>query len=249
MWAASDQALAMESDSMLSRQHLGWRARLELELGHEEAGKRYLSRYLARLKSRGFGRDAETGIAVLDLAALARVTSDRKLLEFVRTVAASAITPGQENLAGGAGYSFACAGLALAATLLGDRELAGRLRLYYAEHDERWTPGMHPATLRLRGLLDLTLGNAVAAVAELEQALRDYEAQRPGPNVAWVCSELAEALLARAMPGDTQRAADLLQEGLAMATTLGMVPLQERFHQLTSRVPGPARRMKGRGQR
>ena len=249
MWAASDQALSMESDSMLSRQHLGWRARLELELGNEENGRRYLSRYLAGLKAKGFGRDAETGIAVLDLASIARLTPGRELLELVRTAAAFFIPPGQGNLTEGAGYGFAWAGLALAAPLLGDRELAGRLRRYFAEHDEAWTPGLHASTMRRRGLLDLALGDADAAVGELEQTLIDYAAQRPGPNVAWICSELAEALLARAMPGDAQRAADLLKEGLAMATTLGMVPLQERFHQLASRVPVPARRMKGRGQR
>lgn len=216
-------------------------------MGHAQLGKRYLSRYISGLKSKGFGRDVETSIAVLELGCIAKVEPDRELLEFARTLAASVIPPGQENLPEGAGYSFICAGLGLAATLLGDRELAGRLRRYHAEHDEFWTPGVHPTRRRLLGLLDLTLGNHDAAVGELEQTLADYAAQQPGPNPAWILSELAEALLARGRQGDVARATELLHEGLAMATTLGMVPLQDRYRSLAARIPAPSRRQPRRG--
>jgi hypothetical protein len=91
--------------------------------------------------------------------------------------------------------------------------------------------------MRLLGLLDLTLGDADAAVEELEQALVDYAPFRPGPEVAWIISELAEALLARAREGDPGRAAVILEEGLAMAAKMGMVPLQARYRQLAARVP------------
>jgi hypothetical protein len=89
-------------------------------------------------------------------------------------------------------------------------------------------------------MLDVTLGDAEAAVQELEQALGDYEAQRPGPNYAWTTSQLAEALLARGRQGDRKRAAALLRDSLVMATSLGMVPLQQRCRRMAARAPAAA---------
>jgi DNA-binding SARP family transcriptional activator len=240
--AASDQALTVESDSLVFRQLLAQRARLELELGNTEVGNRYLDRYIAELKRRGFGQDLETSIAIQELSQIARLTGERELLDLARTAAAAFIPPGRENQTQTAGWDFAQTGLVLESLVRGDCETLRGLRQWFVDHRMNWIPGMEGLTrTRLLGLIDLTLGDAGAAVGELEQAMIDYAAQRPGPNVAWICSELAEALLARATEGDAARAATLLQEGLAMATILGMVPLQERCRSLMVRVPALAK--------
>jgi hypothetical protein len=247
MRAASDQGLAVESHSWLFVHNLATRACLEFELGNVESGNWYLGRYLTDLKGRGFGHDLETCIAVQELAGIARLTGDRQFADMARAAAAAVIAPGQEGTARGALLFIVRSGLAIVTALQGDRETAGRLRPWYAAHHEDWNPGLEPTRPRLVGLLDLTLGNSDAAVGEFEQALVDYSTQRPGPSVAWICSELAEALLARAKAGDTQRAIGLLKEGLAMATTLGMVPLQERYRQLAERIRAPVLRRSRRG--
>jgi DNA-binding SARP family transcriptional activator len=246
---ASEQALAVENETPAFLQQLAIRARLELELGNREAGGRFLSRYLAGLNRRGFGHDGATGQAVHELAQLARLTGDRELLETARAAAAAIIPPGEEHL-----YRnwygptvHAPFGLAMAAALLGDRGAAGRLRQFLAPMRGWWIPSNGPTRTRLLGLLDLTLGDADAAAGELEQALGECAAQRPGPNVAWICSELAEALLARGKEGDLPRAARLLDEGLAMAKALAMVPLMERYRTLAARLPAPARPRTRRG--
>jgi hypothetical protein len=242
MRTANDQALAVVSDSLLFRQHLAKRANLELEVGNRELGNQYLSRYLAELKVKGFGYDVETSFAVHEFANMARLTGDRELLDLARTAAAAIIPPGQEHLTTRGGRlapNRARLGLALAAYLQGDRETAGRLRQWYGENDERWMIGLQPTRMRLLGLLDLTLGDADAAVGEFEQTLVNYAPYRPGPEAAWIISELAESLLARAREGDSVRAAVLLQEGLAMTMTLGMIPLQARFRELAARAPAP----------
>ena len=247
MRAASDKALAVKSDSVMFRRQLARRANLELEVGDSESGNRFTGLYLAELKGKGFHNDLETSWTVHEFAHMARLTGDQELLNLARTAAAAVIRPGQEHLVQGAAVreNRARVGLALAVHLQGDRETAGRLRQWYSENGECWMVGLQPTRMRLLGLLDLTLGDADAAVGELEHALVDYAPFRPGPEVAWIISELAEALLARAKEGDPARAAVLLQEGLAMAATLGMIPLIARYRRLMERVPPmePKRRL------
>jgi hypothetical protein len=196
------------------------------------------------LKHNGFGHDMMTCIAARDLATIARLTGDREILDLARSAAAAVLRPGQEHVTWGPGLDHARSGAALLSFLRRDLETAARLRAWYAENDKDWIPGWALTTSRIRGLLDLTLGNVDAAVHEFEHALEHHAAQRPGPNVAWICSEVAEALLMRRAPGDIERAAELLRDGVVMARSLGMLPLQERLRLLAARVPAvaPSRR-------
>ena len=110
------------------------------------------------------------------------------------------------------------------------------MRTWLAQFGGFWVPGLDPTRIRLLGLLDLVIGDFDEAVAELEQARTEYTAQRPGPNYAWINSELVEALIARASRGDGERAAELLKEGLPMARNLGLVPLQKRYRRLKAKA-------------
>ena len=48
------------------------------------------------------------------------------------------------------------------------------------------------------------------------------------PELAWTCSEFADLLLDRDAPGDREKATELQDEAIAIATELGMKPLLER---------------------
>jgi hypothetical protein len=48
------------------------------------------------------------------------------------------------------------------------------------------------------------------------------------PELAWTCCDYADLLRQRNAPGDCERAAALLDEGLALAQEMGMRPLAER---------------------
>ena len=48
------------------------------------------------------------------------------------------------------------------------------------------------------------------------------------PELAWTSSDYAEMLLDRSDPGDREKATELQDEAIAIATELGMKPLLER---------------------
>ena len=48
------------------------------------------------------------------------------------------------------------------------------------------------------------------------------------PELAWTCADYAEMLLARSAPGDKEKAVELQDEAIAIATELGMRPLLKR---------------------
>ena len=47
-------------------------------------------------------------------------------------------------------------------------------------------------------------------------------------DLAWTCSDYAEMLLERNAPGDRDKATELQDKAIAIATELGMQPLLER---------------------
>ncbi len=62
------------------------------------------------------------------------------------------------------------------------------------------------------------------------------------PELAWTCSDYADALLQRRGPGDRVKADELLAEYLTIATELSMRPLMERVAALEERAASqPAR--------
>ncbi|NQW19034.1 MAG: hypothetical protein HQ478_16295, partial [Chloroflexi bacterium] len=81
----------------------------------------------------------------------------------------------------------------------------------------------------------LSIGRLAAACEFSEKALEWFEsglsfarkANRP-PNIAWHAYEIAGVLLERGGDGDSERAGELQDEAIAIATELGMKPLLER---------------------
>ena len=90
---------------------------------------------------------------------------------------------------------------------------------------------------RLLALLSQTMGNMDHAMAHFEEALAFCGDGGYRPEMAWTCSDYADALIQRNGQGDSSKAQSLLDESLAIATELGMRPLMERVSDRLGRVP------------
>ena len=84
---------------------------------------------------------------------------------------------------------------------------------------------IHVAVDRILGLLASTKGAREHAVIHFEDAYDFGHRVGCQPELGWTCFEYAAALLQLGGPGDRKKAASLLDEGLSIATNLGMHPL------------------------
>ena len=93
--------------------------------------------------------------------------------------------------------------------------------------------------------VDLLLGRLAGITGDLDRAMDHFEdsliyCHRAGyrPELAWSSYEYADALFHRNQPGDRDKAASLLAEGLATAEALGMSPLKSRVASLQQQMQG-----------
>ncbi len=81
---------------------------------------------------------------------------------------------------------------------------------------------------RILGLLSQTIGQIDQAMVHFEDALAFCRKAGYQPELAWTCSDYAEALLKRNGPNDREKAMSLLEESVAISQELGMPPLMEK---------------------
>ena len=81
---------------------------------------------------------------------------------------------------------------------------------------------------RLLGLLAHTMGEQEAAIDHFNDAQAFCRKAGYRPELAWTCSDHAEALLRRNETGDRAKAISLLDEALSLTEALRMEPLTER---------------------
>ena len=103
--------------------------------------------------------------------------------------------------------------------------------------------GVFPLTTdHILALLSQTTGNLDKAVEHFEDALTFCRKAGYRPELAWTCCDYAEALLQRDGRDDHAKGMALLDESLAIATELGMLPLMDRVIALQERAESqPAR--------
>ncbi|MCH8909387.1 MAG: AAA family ATPase, partial [Chloroflexi bacterium] len=88
--------------------------------------------------------------------------------------------------------------------------------------------GFWPDTLALAGLLSKVCGKLDDAVGYLGESLSNSQETQTPPAIAMSSEVLAEVLLERDDPGDHDKAVELQDEAIAIATEFGMKPLLER---------------------
>jgi len=92
---------------------------------------------------------------------------------------------------------------------------------------------------RLLGQLALTLGEIPEAIDHFEDSLRFCDRAGYRPEYAWTCWGYAAALHERDLEGDRSRAEELLENARAIASDLGMPPLNLRVEKLISEMGEP----------
>lgn len=80
-------------------------------------------------------------------------------------------------------------------------------------------------------------GNVPAAEGHFGDAVRSCQKAGFLPELSWVCHDYAELLLDKGTAPNRQKAEQLIHDGAAIATDLGMRPLIDRLAALKSR-PG-----------
>ncbi len=89
-------------------------------------------------------------------------------------------------------------------------------------------PGLYEHDERILGEFASALGDYSKAYDHFEAALTHCRACGFGPEQGRTCSDYSEMLLDRSAPGDREKAIELQDEAIAIATELGMKPLLER---------------------
>ena len=96
---------------------------------------------------------------------------------------------------------------------------------------------------RALGIFAAFIGRLDDAIGHYEQGYTFTKTGSFRPEFAWTCCDYADAVLKRRSAGDRRKGQELLEEGLEMATLLGMKPLmkriQERQVKLTGRIVYP----------
>jgi ATP/maltotriose-dependent transcriptional regulator MalT len=90
-------------------------------------------------------------------------------------------------------------------------------------------------TSRLLGLLAHASGRVPRALESFERALEFCGASGYGPELAWTCHDYALALLDTDAHPDRIKAAELLERGREIASSLGLRPLGSRIDHLRAR--------------
>jgi DNA-binding SARP family transcriptional activator len=207
--------------------HLALRALLEYELGEEDEGAIYLAR-LQQLAENvpPPGPIGDHVFLAITIPLVARISGNCERLELAQRLADGVLA--LPRLAP-ALATYARSALALTAVLRDDAHESERL---YRDFD--WQPGTASffvplAVDRLLGLLCSACGQTDAALAHFDDALSFCARAGYRPEYAWAAADCAEALAARAGPGDEARGTDLHDQALGLAQELGMRALLDRM--------------------
>ena len=122
--------------------------------------------------------------------------------------------------------TWARTGASFLAVLDDDAEAAGEQ--YAALKASAGILIVHLSMDRVLGLLAGTMGHLDNAMVHFLDAYAFCRKAGYRPELAWTCYDHASVLLRRGGPGDREAAASLLEEGLSIATELGMAPLVDR---------------------
>jgi len=199
------------------------RTLLEHDLGDFVQGQKYLDRIIALLDVSNSGPTVETGWFASSLALVARITGDTRMFDRIEStadtvIALKTVTPFVE--------AFARIGRGIVAVMREEPEAAAE-----QYHSLGLIRNLMPYLVsgdRILGLLAQTMGDLDQAAEHFEECLSFCRRAGYRPELAWACSDYADALVQRNKYGDLERVVSLMDEALSLASELGMRPLMER---------------------
>ena len=199
------------------------RAALESVLGDFKGGEAYIERLVELMQLTPPGPDIEHAVPAITIPAVARITGSLDRFDVAENAASTVLSsPFGTPLM----VLLARAGLGLIAVQQLDVAAAGEQ--YAALQSAKGVMIWLISTDRLLGLLASTMGDSDSAMAHFEDAQAFCRKAGYRPELAWTCSDHAEALLRRDGPDDRVKAISLLDEALSLTEALRMEPLTER---------------------
>ena len=200
------------------------RASLESGLGDFKSGDSYIDRLLNLMEATPPGPDIEHAIPAITIPAVARITGSQELFDAAEEAAKTVVSsPAGTPLM----VLLSRAGLGLLAVQQNDVAAAGEQ--YAALQSAKGVMIWLISSDRLLGLLASTMGESDAAIGHFTDAYAFCRKAGYRPELAWTCSDHAEALLYRNEAGDRAKAVALLDEALNLTEALQMEPLTERI--------------------
>jgi DNA-binding CsgD family transcriptional regulator/tetratricopeptide (TPR) repeat protein len=237
---SSSQSLAVASqdNSLLSERVL-----LEYQSGDFGQGEVFLERLLRTASQEGIRPEVQNAYPAVTIPWVARITREFGPLEIAATLAQSILS---SPLSNSLSVLHSRAGLGILAVLRGDTAEA-REQYEFLESQQGFMSAAI-STDHLLGLLAHVSGDLDNAYKHCEDALAFCRRASLRPELAWVCHDYAEILLAGAdghasLPGARAKALSLLNKAVAIACELGMRPLMERVQSLQEKLavrPGSA---------
>ena len=240
----SDKALAVGAIGPC----LSTRILLEYESGRYTEGKQFLEQLRTLAKSSPPWPLFEYAAVANRIPLVARITGEAAWFDEAEAAAETIISSSNATPV----YTFtAQIGLAFMAVIKAD-QTASR-KLYDEIVPEKGIHFLGTSVDRVLGLLAQTMGDPDQAMTDFKDALAFCRRAGYRPEVAWTCHDYADLLLQQPTSGDRTNHEDLadggllaalLDEGMALATELGMPPLINRFVALQESAaerqqPGP----------
>ena len=219
----SDRGLALlQNDPRL----LNDRALLEYQVGDFDQGDAYMARLLETLQTNEPSATIEFALIAASLPLIGRIKG-KPFHRDVAEAAAEAILSSRNVQVLFKGIVWA--GQSLRAIDEGDVDLAKKS--YEGIKPLRGGllgGGNLTSADYILGLLANTIGDLDRSAGHFEDAVSFCRKSGYRPELAWVCYDYTDCLLARNRTGDRAKARTLLNESMTISTDLGMRPLMER---------------------
>ena len=210
----NDRALTVWSGDP---RNLFLRPTLESGLGDFKNGDAYIERLLDLMQVTPPGPDIEHAIPALTIPAVARITGTQDRFDAAEDAARIVVSsPSATPLM----VLLSRAGLGLMAVQRQDVSAAGEQ--YAALQPSKGVMVWLISVDRLLGLLADTMGDQEAAMAHFVDAHAFCHKAGYRPELAWTCSDYAEALLNRNETGDRAKAIALLDEALTHSNDISV---------------------------
>ncbi len=204
---------------------LSARARTEYLAGNVDQGEVYLQRLIAATQRYGFTESLDYTRAAIAIGVGSLITGVVGNLDVAESFLSEVLaSPSPTPSVIHSGH----AGLGLLAVARGDVAACREQYIALDSHRRPMVEGGAISIDRLLGLLSQTVGDLDQAMVHFEDSLTFCRKAGYRPELAWTCCDYADTLLERDAEGDRGKAAQLLDESLAISSELGMRPLMER---------------------
>ena len=204
---------------------LGFRLQMEYEVGGFAEGSVYMDKLFEVVRDTPPGPTGELAYTAMLPPFTARITGANTEFDFTEDAAVTVLSSRSVTPMIALDVRV---GVALMAILRGDSAAAGEQYGILKSLQGTLLPDLM-STDRVLGLLAHTMGDSDKAGSHFEAALTFCRNADYRPELAWTCHDYAQTLLERNDAYARGRGMSLIEEGLIVASAVGMRPVMERL--------------------